>query len=127
MNDIEILHCKIIRDADKIDILRVNVETPLEEVYNVSTKTLRNDTVSKEVMDSLYLRQATDRRLKKTSVDNVVGHISLVFELVYPESRVILKEQKYIYKLMNFESENEITRAQLETIRQFMDEYLRSL
>jgi putative nucleotidyltransferase with HDIG domain len=31
------LFCQILRDADKIDILRVNVETPMEEIYNVST------------------------------------------------------------------------------------------
>lgn len=29
--------CQILRDADKIDILRVNVETPMEEIYNVTT------------------------------------------------------------------------------------------
>ena len=27
------LFCQILRDADKIDILRVNVETPMEEIY----------------------------------------------------------------------------------------------
>ena len=32
-----LLYCNILRDADKIDILRVNVETPLEEIYNVTT------------------------------------------------------------------------------------------
>ena len=35
------LFCQILRDADKIDILRVNVETPMEEIYNVSTAALR--------------------------------------------------------------------------------------
>ena len=36
-----LLYCSILRDADKIDILRVNVETPLEEIYNVTTAELR--------------------------------------------------------------------------------------
>ena len=44
------------------------------------------------------------RSLKKTAVDNVVGHISLVYELVYPESCRIVKRQGYLDRLMNFES-----------------------
>ena len=34
------MYCNILRDADKIDILRVNVETPLEDIYNVTTAEL---------------------------------------------------------------------------------------
>ena len=40
------LFCQILRDADKIDILRVNVETPMEEIYNVSTAALRRSPVT---------------------------------------------------------------------------------
>ena len=34
------MFCHILRDADKIDILKVNVEFPLEEIYNVDTEVL---------------------------------------------------------------------------------------
>ena len=40
----------ILRDADKIDILKVNVEVPLEEIYNTTTEELRNAEVSEAVM-----------------------------------------------------------------------------
>ena len=64
------------------------------------------------------------RSLKKTAVDNVVGHISLVYELVYPESCRIVKRQGYLDRLMNFESKNSHTRKQFEHIREHMREYL---
>lgn len=118
------LFCNIIRDADKIDILKVNVEFPLEEIYNVSTKELREGQITAEVMDSFDNEHAVLRNLKKTAADNVVGHISLVYELVFPISLGIVKEQGFLDKLMNFESDNEETRKQFAHIREKMKEYM---
>ena len=88
--------CAILRDADKIDILKVNVEIPLEEIYNTTTEALRNSQVTEAVMDAFFEHHCILRSLKKTPVDIVVGHISLTYELVYPESLKIVKEQGYL-------------------------------
>ena len=114
----------ILRDADKIDILKVNVEVPLEEIYNVTTQDLRNAEVTKEVMESFSEQHATLRSLKKTSVDHVVGHISLVYELVYSCSLRIVVEQGYLEKLMHFESHNPVTMQQFDTLRKMMQSYV---
>lgn len=116
--------CHILRDADKIDILRVNVETPLEDIYNTTTEEIRNAEVSEAVMDSFFEHHATLRSIKKTSVDHVVGHISLVFELVYPESRAIVGEQGYLEKLFHFQSDNEKTAIQFKRLREEMSSFL---
>lgn len=120
------MFCNILRDADKIDILKVNVDFPLEEIYNVSTEVLYRGEVTPEVMESFDEEHAVLRSLKKTAVDNVVGHISLVYELVYPESCRIVKKQGYLDKLMNFESKNPKTVKQFEHIREHMQTYLES-
>ena len=119
-----VLFSNILRDADKIDILKVNVEVPLEEIYNTTTEELYQSEVTQEVMDSFYEHHAVLRSLKRTPVDNVVGHISLTYELVYPESCRIMREQGYLEKLMNFPSENEKTRQQFALIRQEMHRFL---
>ena len=116
----------MLRDADKIDILKVNVEFPLEEIYNVTSQVLRNCEVTKEVMDSFQEEHAVLRSLKKTAVDNVVGHISLVYELVYPISLKLVKEQGYLEQLMNFESNNPVTVKQFREIKKKMQDYLGS-
>ena len=118
------MFCNILRDADKIDILKVNVEFPLEEIYNVTSQVLRNGEVTKEVMDSFQEEHAVLRSLKKTAVDNVVGHISLVYELVYPISLKLVKEQGYLEQLMGFESNNAVTVKQFVEIREKMWDYL---
>lgn len=109
--------CNILRDADKIDIIKVNTEYSLEEVYNVSTEALETDPITPEVMESFWEEHAVLRALKKTSVDNVVGHISLVYELVYPVSVQILKEQGYLKKLADFQSKNPQTVEQMQEIQ----------
>ncbi len=116
--------CHILRDADKIDILRVNIETPLEEIYNTTTEELKSSVISDEVMQAFFEHHAILRALRHTTVDHLAGHISLVYELVYKESLVIVKEQGYLSQLMHFASENPVTREQFARMRDEMENFL---
>lgn len=124
LSDWEKMFCNIIRDADKVDILRVNVETPKEVIYNVTTEELQSAKVADAVMQSFFEEHCILRSLRESAVDNVVGHISLVYELVYPVSRSMVAEQGYLEQLMNFETKNEVTKEQFERIREKMHQYL---
>lgn len=115
-------YCHILRDADKIDILRVNFDTPLEDIYNVSTEELKSSTVTAEVRQGFMEGHAVLRSVRKTPMDHLTGHISLVYELVYPESIRIMKEQGYLNRLLRFRSDNEDTALWFET----MEEVLRN-
>ena len=126
LDDKTLMFCNIIRDADKIDIFRVNIDTPAEEIYNVTTEELKNSEITPEVMQAFDERHAVLRALKKTAIDNVAGHIALTFELVYPVSLEIAKDQGYLDAMMNFRSDNPHTNSQFEQIRRKIDEYVQS-
>ena len=113
-------YCNILRDADKIDIFRVNCDTPLEDIYNVSTAELKQAAVSDLVKKCFVEKHTVLRSLKHTPVDNLVGHVCLVFELVYPISVQIAKEQGYVDKLMQFVSDNPDTNAWLSHMRKHL-------
>lgn len=119
------MFCQILRDADKIDILKVNVDFPLEEIYNVTSKELYSCQVTDKVMEAFEEGHAILRSLKKMPADHVVSHVSLVYELVYPRSLFLAYRQGYIEKIMAFESENPKTREQFAHIRSVMGEYLK--
>ncbi|MGN1172022.1 MAG: HD domain-containing protein, partial [Lachnospiraceae bacterium] len=123
----EAMFCNIIRDADKVDIFRVNTEVALEDIYNVSTEELYSAVVTDRVMEDFYQHHAVLRAHKASPVDHVVGHISLVFELVYPISLRIALEQGYVDRLMHFASHNPVTRQQFGEIRQEMERYLKEV
>lgn len=115
---------EILRDADKVDILRVNVETPLEEIYNVTSEELYQAEVTEAVMESFFEEHATLRSIKRTPVDHLVGHISLVYELVFPMSRKLVEEQGYLDMLLGFQSENPKTKEQFVKLNQQMRRFL---
>lgn len=116
--------CNILRDADKIDILRVNLDTPMEQIYNVTSEELYAGTISPAVMQAFDGHHTVLRALKKTAVDHAVGHICLAYELVYPKSRQLIKEQGYLEKLMQFPTRNPETKKQFCHIREEMHRFL---
>lgn len=123
-NEEEKTFCNILRDADKIDILRANIETPMEEIYNVTSDSLYNDPITPEVYQAFFKHETILRALKKTSIDHLIGHISLVFGLNYPISFLLVKKQGYLDQMMQFPSKNPDTLQMLKEISDEMNLYL---
>ncbi len=121
----ERMFCNILRDADKIDILKVCVEEPAEAVYGVTGEELKNCSVSDEVMQAFDREETILKALRITPIDKLIGHISLVFELVYHESRLTAVKQGYLDRLLKFPTNDAKAQGQLEIIRQKMAEYLK--
>lgn len=117
--------CCIIRDADKIDILRANVEFPLESIYNTTTEELRQAVVTEDVLANFVKEQTAKRTSVCSAVDHVVNQLAFAFELVYPVSLQIMTEQGYLDKLMQFQSDNPVTQKQMQTVRECMEKFLR--
>lgn len=124
LDDRTLQFCQILRDADKIDILRVNVEVPMEEIYNVTTAELRQSPVTPAVLQAFYEHHCVLRALKQYPADNAVGHSSLVFELCYPESLRAVAEQGWLWKLLNFPTDNPETAAAFASMRAEMQRWL---
>ncbi len=118
--------CNILRDADKVDILRVNVETPMEEIYNVSEDELLSSGVSKAVMDQVKEHHAIKRDIMVSPAEHLIGHIALAFELVYPISWEIARQQGYIYKMFEFPTRNESTKKALLATRSELEGFYKA-
>lgn len=123
LNEREAMLANILRDADKIDILKVNCETKREEIYNVSTAVLKNASVSDDVKDAFDKKSCAIRRNDNTAIDHLVGHICFIFELVYPKSISLMLEQGYIYELLKFESDNPDTIEWFKHMNEAISEY----
>lgn len=119
------MFCNIIRDADKLDIFRVNLESSKEDVYEVSEKDFKNSEFSKDIFESFFNERVVLKQLKKNAVDGLACHLSLVYELVYPASVEIAVSQGYVEKMMNFKSENARAMEQLQLMSQKLKEYIK--
>ena len=120
----QLMFCDILRDADKVDIFKVNADIPMEIIYDVTTEELKNGVITKEVLESFYKKETVLKSVRRSAVDHIVGHISLLFELVYKESYRQAKEQGYVYKLLDFKSDVPEVNAEFGDMRKYVDEFL---
>lgn len=118
------MFCDILRDADKVDIFKVNADIPMEIIYDVTTEELKNGVITKAVLESFYKKETVLKSVRRSAVDHIVGHISLLFELVYKESYRQAKEQGYVYKLLDFKSDVPEVNAEFDGMRKYVDEFL---
>ena len=117
--------CDLIRDADKADIFRVVAELPFEQRIGTSRGLItEGDEASEAVMDCVREHRCVPRSIRKTRFEGHLSHCCMAFELVYPESRRIVREQGYLSRLMAEEDGDgkpiwsEKQREQLRTLRQ---------
>lgn len=127
LNDREMLFAKVIRDADKIDILKVATIFR----WKKSIMWQRNRSTHTSSRKKSYSSFDRNRRFletrKKVPIDNLAGHIALVFELEFPQSYEIVKEQGYLDQLLAFQSPNEGLMLQFQEMRQIMQEHLQAM
>jgi len=122
----ESMFCNILRDADKIDILKVNCDTPRSEIYDLPEQAFLQSSIADSVLDDILNKRSVDRKNSCTGIDFILGHISFIFGLVYPESVGIAKEQGYLQTLLDFKSENEDTSKKLIKVKKVVQEYMNS-
>ena len=123
LDDRSRMFCQILRDADKIDILHVQVEIPFEEIHPSSAEELYLSPVSDLLMEGVYEHRCISRDImvERTAAESYMSHCMLAFELVYDESRKIAAEQGDLAALLTFESKNEDTKRKFAVLKQELE------
>lgn len=124
LSEREYLFATVLRDADKIDILRVNRETPVTEIYDLPEEAFRTASISDEVFQDVMSHQNVNRAHSKTAIDFIVGHIAFVFGLVYPESFRQVRDQGCLAQMLAFPSDNPDTQKKMKKIAEEVEKYM---
>ncbi len=97
--------CKILRDADKIDILDLSTkEFSDENVFKNPAFTYQlkeSDEVSRPVMLSMLSGEMPEKSELRTVADFKMLQLSLVYDLNFSESFSIVNKREYIRKIFN--------------------------
>lgn len=130
VNEIELLHCKIIRDADKLDILRVKEEDSFENmcpnVYN--KKTINYENISTKVYEDFMKRKCILINDIKTIIDWWVCGIAFIFDLNFDISLKYVKDKNYIDILVDrIDYKNQETKERMEEIRKCAKKYIEGI
>lgn len=92
--------CDVVRDADKLDILRVVSTDTVETVLNATEDELLVSAVSPAIEDAFFEHRTACYSERITPVDYLVNLACFAYELVYPASLEIADEQEYLYRAL---------------------------
>lgn len=101
MSEQEILHSKIIRDADKLDSYRNKAVTDIFLISNITSEELENSTVSPKIYQDFMNESPIYDKDRTTGLDIWVSYIAFIFDIYFPESLEYIKEKDYINILIN--------------------------
>lgn len=110
----ELLHAKIVRDADKIDILYILTFDEIETIYG--TKELQNQKITEEVFREFIEDKKISYKNNKNAVDVVVSNFAYVYDFNFKFSLKYIYDKKYLetfYKRLTFSDEETMRRYNL--------------
>ena len=93
-------YCNVLRDADKVDIIKVNCICPVSDIYGVSEDEMAASTLTQSVVEAFYEHRTVPRSTRKSPADILVSHVCFAWELVYPTSCVAMREQGYLEQML---------------------------
>ncbi|MBP3894572.1 MAG: HD domain-containing protein [Atopobiaceae bacterium] len=117
-------YCDILRDADKIDIVRVNCICPIEDIYGVSESDMVNSELSDACVDTFYQHLCLPRSIRKHPADIMLGHICFAWELVHPASIDIVREQGHLADMLDRGWARPATQAKFDAMGRHMRQEL---
>lgn len=122
----ELLHAKIIRDADKTDNFRVKAEEDFENIIDNSSKDiLENDIISENIFNDFMNSKIIVREDRKTHMDFWVSYIAFIFDYNYKFGLEYIKEMNYINVIVDrLDYKNADTRQKMELIRKHALEFI---
>ena len=121
----ELLHAKIIRDADKTDNFRVKAEEDFENIIDNSSKDiLENEIISENIFNDFMNSKIIVREDRKTHMDFWVSYIAFIFDYNYKFGLEYIKEMNYINVIVDrLDYKNADTRQKMELIRKHALEF----
>lgn len=91
--------CKLIRDADKLDILNIWCGHYYDTYYKEKLANQELDRkVSPEVYQSIVEKRCVDKKHAKNEIDEIFVGLNFLFDLNYQKSFGLFKKRKYIEK-----------------------------
>lgn len=129
LNERELLHAKLIRDADKTDNFRVKEVEKLEAIFEtkITENVLEKQTISENIFNDFMNNKVILREDRKTHMDMWVSYIAFIFDYNFTSGLKYLYRNDYINRVINrIDYKNMDTKQKMEKIRNHAMEYIES-
>lgn len=127
LNADQILHCKIIRDADKMDSFRAKYEEDIYTMANITQNEIETSLLSKDIFEDFMMEKTIVSKKRKTPVDIWVSYIAFIYGFYFKESLMYLQKYDYVNKLIDrFTYKCPKTKEKMALIRIKSNNYIQS-
>lgn len=125
LNERELLHAKIIRDADKTDIYEVHVrdiESKEHVLYN--EKKVKREKITPEILEKYLMNKQGDKIQVRNDIDEFIIVLSLIYDYNFKKGLEIIKERNYINRLFKIVEGCKETEEQTKLIKKNILDFL---
>lgn len=114
-----LLQAKIIKDADKIDILY-----QLAHQFAKDKNAIENSEISEDYIKQLKQEKCIFRNADESAIDELVLITSFIYDIHFDSSLKLIREENYIGKMFEQFEFNEKTKKQVEEILEIANSFL---
>ncbi|MDO4308325.1 MAG: HD domain-containing protein [Eubacteriales bacterium] len=120
-----LLHAKLIRDADKLDNCRVKLAEPLEILLEVPESEAGSHRISPKVWKACQDKKSVLSADRVTPVDYWVSYVAQYYDVNFPETFSIMKEENYIPRIVDrLHYTDPDTAAKMRTLTEEMEQFM---
>ena len=123
LNPKQEMFCKIIRDADKIDILYETVNI----FYKENEIEINHSIVDDEILSKIYEKKTINRNdfKKRGKLISVLVMLAFLFDINYKTSFEMIYQENYINKIFQkFDFKDEHMKQKMKEIQVFLNQYI---
>ena len=126
LSEKELLHAKLIRDADKTDIFRVKTTEKIKNViHSNAKKDIKNETISDKIYNDFMNKKSIINEERKTIIDEWISTIAFIFDYNFNYGLKYIIENNYINILIDrIDYQDKYTKEKMEKVREFAIKYI---
>ncbi|MDD3186902.1 MAG: HD domain-containing protein [Bacilli bacterium] len=126
LNEKELLHAKIIRDADKADNFRVKTTEKIENICNLNIKEMENSEITDKIYNDFMNSKVIITKDRKTGIDFWISYIAFIFDFNYKSGLKYVSNKNYINIMVDrINYNNPVTKEKMEIIRNHALNYIK--
>lgn len=120
------LFCKIIKDADKLDLMYEAISIYWQEPKEIQE--IETGKLSKKMLADFYQHKLADNRNRISRTDQILRFVSFIFDMNFPYSFRILKEKNYIsHMIERFDYQLLETKTEMEKVKEVANQRLEEM
>ncbi len=121
----ELLHARMIRDADKLDNCRVKLEDAVETLLGVSAAEAGSTEITPIVFKQFMKKESIRSETRRTKMDYWISYLAYFFDINYTVSRDIIRKERFAERIIDrIPYSNQQTARQMKQVKEILANWI---